>query len=384
MSIKISILGSTGSIGESALKVVKNLRGEIEVVGLAAGKNIKRLEEQIKEFSPKAVSVESEEDAKILKRKFKGISVYFGEMGNVEIASLSEAKVVLSAIVGIAGLSSTLKAIKLGKRVALANKESLVTAGKLIKDSAKKSGAEILPVDSEHCAIFQCIKGENKKEISKIILTASGGALRDYPLDKIGEAELEDVLKHPTWKMGKKITVDSATLVNKGLEMIEASYLFDIPIDSIDVIIHRESLIHSFVEFIDGSILAQIAEPDMSLPIQYAITYPFRKKGIVKKVSFEKVKSLTFEPVEEKRYPCFKLAREAFKTSQAHTIAFNASNEVAVKHFIKGTIKFGKIYSIISEVLSKTHSYSPNTVEEIFYIDKISRDMAEELITKGF
>ena len=229
MTIKIAVLGSTGSIGESTIKVVRSLKEKIKIVGLSAGKNINKVLEQIKEFSPYAVSVKDEEDAKIVKKYFPKLEVFYGEQGSVEIASLTEAKTVIAAIVGISGLPSTHKAVKLGKRVALANKEALVTAGRIITQTAKRSGAEIIPVDSEHCAIFQCLRGESTKYVRQILLTGSGGALRDYPLDKIKNASLKDVLNHPTWKMGRKITVDSATLVNKGLELIEASYLFGIP-----------------------------------------------------------------------------------------------------------------------------------------------------------
>lgn len=383
MTIKIAVLGSTGSIGESTIKVVRSLKEKIKIVGLSAGKNINKVLEQIKEFSPYAVSVKDEEDAKIVKKYFPKLEVFYGEQGSVEIASLTEAKTVIAAIVGISGLPSTHKAVKLGKRVALANKEALVTAGRIITQTAKRSGAEIIPVDSEHCAIFQCLRGESTKYVRQILLTGSGGALRDYPLDKIKNASLKDVLNHPTWKMGRKITVDSATLVNKGLELIEASYLFGIPQEKIEIIIHRESIVHSLVEFLDGSIMAQLASPDMTLPIQYAITFPMRLEGQVKRLNLCDLKSLTFEKPEKKRFPCLDLARSAFRESEAHTIAFNAANEVAVKTFIDGIINFGKIYTVIKGVLEKTISYKPETIEEILYIDKKSREFAQNIISKG-
>lgn len=383
MTIKIAVLGSTGSIGESTIKVARSLKDKIKIVGLSAGKNINRIIEQIKEFSPLAVSVKDEEDAKEVRKHFPKLAIYYGEQGSVEIASMSEAKTVIAAIVGIAGLPSTYKAVKLGKRVALANKEALVTAGRMITKAAKKSGAEIIPVDSEHCAIFQCLRGESTKYVRRIMLTGSGGALRDFPLEKMKSATLQDVLNHPTWKMGRKITVDSATLVNKGLELIEASYLFGIPQEKIEIVIHRESIVHSLVEFFDGSVMAQLASPDMALPIQYAITFPMRLEGEVKKLDFDSLMKLSFEKPDKKRYPCLSLAREAFTESEAHTIAFNASNEVAVKAFIEGIISFGKIYTIIKKVLEKTIPYKPETIEEIFYIDKKSREAAQELISKG-
>jgi 1-deoxy-D-xylulose-5-phosphate reductoisomerase len=383
MTIKIAVLGSTGNIGESTIKVARGLKDKIKIVGLSAGKNINRIIEQIKEFSPLAVSVKDEEDAKEVKKHFPKLEIFYGEQGSVEIASMGEAKTVIAGIVGIAGLPSTYKAVKLGKRVALANKEALVTAGRIITKAAKKSGAEIIPVDSEHCAIFQCLRGESTKYVRRIILTGSGGALRDYPLEKIKSASLADVLNHPTWKMGRKITVDSATLVNKGLELIEASYLFGIPQENIEIVIHRESIVHSLVEFFDGSVMAQLASPDMALPIQYAITFPMRLEGEVKKLDFASLIKLSFEKPEKKRYPCLSLAREAFAESEAHTIAFNASNEVAVKAFIEGVVAFGKIYTIIKKVLEKTIPYRPETIEEIFYIDKKSRELAQEIISKG-
>lgn len=383
MTIKIAVLGSTGSIGESTIKVARSLKDRVKIVGLSAGKNINRIIEQIKEFSPLAVSVKDEEDAKEVRKHFPKLEIYYGEQGSVEIASMSEAKTVVAAIVGIAGLPSTYKAVKLGKRVALANKEALVTAGRIITKAAKKSGAEIIPVDSEHCAIFQCLRGESTKYVRRIMLTGSGGALRDFPLEKMKSATLQDVLNHPTWKMGRKITVDSATLVNKGLELIEASYLFGIPQEKIEIVIHRESIVHSLVEFFDGSVMAQLASPDMALPIQYAITFPMRLEGEVKKLDFASLMKLSFEKPDKKRYPCLSLAREAFTESEAHTIAFNASNEVAVKAFIEGIISFGKIYTIIKKVLEKTITYKPETIEEIFYIDKRAREAAQELISKG-
>lgn len=383
MTIKIAVLGSTGSIGESTIKVVRSLKDKIKIVGLSAGKNINKVLEQIKEFTPYAVSVRDEEDAKIVKKYFPKLEVFYGEQGSVEIASMNEAKTVVAAIVGISGLPSTYKAVKLGKRVALANKEALVTAGRIITKTAKRSGAEIIPVDSEHCAIFQCLRGESTNYVRQILLTGSGGALRDFPLDEIKNASLKDVLNHPTWKMGRKITVDSATLVNKGLELIEASYLFGIPQEKIEIIIHRESIVHSLVEFLDGSIMAQLASPDMALPIQYAITFPMRLEGQVTKLNLFDLKTLTFEKPEKKRYPCLDLARSAFSESEAHTIAFNAANEVAVKAFIDGIINFGKIYTVIKGVIEKTISYNPDNIEEILYIDKKSREFAQNTILKG-
>lgn len=383
MTIKLSILGSTGNIGESTIRVVRALKGKARIVGLAAGKNIERVIEQIKEFSPEAVSVKDEEDARTIRKAFPRLDVLYGPQGACEIAALPEAQTVVAGIVGIAGLPSTYRAIKLGKRVALANKEALVTAGTLMTKAARRSGAELIPVDSEHCAIFQCLRGENIRQVSRILLTGSGGALRDYPIDEIKNATLEEVMKHPTWRMGRKITVDSATLMNKGLELIEASYLFGLPAEKIEVVIHRESIVHSLVEFLDGSVMAQLAAPDMALPIQYAITFPIRATGDVPKLDFSTMKSLSFESPSLKRYPCFKLAQEAFATSEAHTIALNSANEVAVKAFIGGRIKFGAIHSTIKKVLGKTLPYQPQTIEEVLHADEKARAAAERVILKG-
>lgn len=383
MTIKISILGSTGSIGKSTIKVARALKDNIKVLGLSAGKNIDILIEQIREFNPKLVSVKDIEDAKKIKKLFPKVDVQYGEAGNLLVASMEDVQVVVAAIVGIAGLQSTIKAAKFGKRIALANKEALVVSGRILLDTAKKSGAELIPVDSEHCAIFQCLRGENIKYVRRVILTSSGGALRDYPIEKIGNASLSDVLKHPTWKMGKKITVDSATLMNKGLEIIEASYLFGIKEEKIDVLIHRESIVHSLVEFEDGSMMAQLSKPDMALPIQYALTFPIRGKSEVERVDFLKTKSLTFESVDNKRYPCLQLAREAFKTSEAHTIALNAANEVAVKTFIEGKITFADIYKTVRKVLDITKPYKPDSIEEIIHLDNISREKTMKIISKG-
>jgi 1-deoxy-D-xylulose-5-phosphate reductoisomerase len=383
MTIKISLLGSTGSIGQSTIKVARSLKDEIKIVGLSAGKNVDLLIEQIKEFNPLFVSVKEEEDAKRISRLFPKIQVMYGEVGNLEVASMKESSVVVAAIVGIAGLPSILKSAKLGKRIALANKEALVTSGRLLIETARKSGAELIPVDSEHCAIFQCLRAENVRFLERILLTGSGGALRDFPFDKIENASLKDVLNHPTWEMGRKITVDSATLINKGLEIIEASYLFGVKQEKIEVLIHRESIIHSLVEFTDGSVLAQLAEPDMALPIQYAITFPIRKKGDVQKIDFSKIKNLSFEIPDLRRYPCLKLAREAFATSEAHTISLNASNEVAVKSFIEGRINFGKIQEIIRKVIDSTKPYPVDSIEEVFHTDKIAREKASRIISKG-
>jgi len=383
MTIRISLLGSTGNIGESTVRVVRALKGKAKIVGLAAGKNIDRIIEQIREFSPMAVSVKDEEDAGKVRKLFPRLRVLYGPQGACEIAALPEAETVVAGIVGIAGLPSTYRAIRLGKRVALANKEALVTAGSLMTRAARRSGAELIPVDSEHCAIFQCLRGENIRHVSKIILTGSGGALRDYPVEEIKDASLDQVMKHPTWNMGRKITVDSATLMNKGLELIEASYLFGLPAEQIEVVIHRESIVHSLVEFLDGSVMAQLAAPDMALPIQYAITFPIRATGDVPKLDFSKMKSLTFEKPSARRYPCFKLAQEAFATSEAHTIALNSANEVAVKAFITGRITFGAIHTTIKKVLSKTIPYQPQTIEEVLHADEKARAAAEQVIAKG-
>ena len=376
MSTGVSILGSTGSIGETALKVIRHLSSSFHVAGLAAGHNVQRLSEQVEEFHPKVVSVAELQHAAELKLRFPDLEVLYGTYGATMVAEMPEAHTVVAAIVGSEGLAPTYRAVQKGKRVALANKESLVMAGRLVMDAAHRSGAEILPVDSEHCAVFQCLRGESPKHVRKIILTASGGSLRDASLNELEAAPREQVLSHPTWKMGRKITVDSATMMNKGLEVIEAHHLFGIPIDAISVLMHRQSIVHSLVEFVDGSIMAQLASTDMALPVQFALTYPLRCPGLQSSVDLATVKTLSFDEPDPRRYPCLSLARQAAVTSEAHTIALNAANEVAVAAFLDGLVPFGAMPRLISKVLDATLPTTPGELEEVLALHRAATKLA--------
>jgi len=376
MSTGVSILGSTGSIGETALRVIRHLSGSFHVTGLAAGQNVQRLSEQVEEFRPKVVSVAELQHAAELKLRFPDLEVLYGTYGATMVAEMPEARTVVAAIVGSEGLAPTYRAVQKGKRVALANKESLVMAGRLVMDAAHRSGAEILPVDSEHCAVFQCLRGESPKHVRKIILTASGGSLRDASLHELEAAPREQVLSHPTWKMGRKITVDSATMMNKGLEVIEAHHLFGIPIDAISVLMHRQSVVHSLVEFVDGSLMAQLASADMALPVQYALTYPLRSPGLQSSVDLAAVKTLCFDDPDPRRYPCLSLARQAAVTSEAHTIALNAANEVAVAAFLDGFIPFGAMPRLISKVLDATFPTTPGELEQVLALHRAATELA--------
>ena len=375
----VSVLGSTGSVGTTTLEVLRRLSSTYRVVGLAAGRRVELLEEQINEFKPLVVSVGLEKDAARLKKKFPKVEVMHGRSGAVEVAGVGEADVVVAAIVGGEGLAPTYRAVSAGKRVALANKEALVMAGRIMMAAAKRSGAELLPVDSEHCAIFQCLQGERLDRVRRIILTASGGALRDRPLKRLASAKVEEVLEHPTWKMGAKITVDSATMVNKGLEIIEAHHLFGLPLDKIDVMIHPQSIVHSMVEFQDGSVICQMATPDMALPVQYAITYPLRVRR-EDSLDLANLAPLTFSAPDPKRFPCLGLFRRAANASEAHVVALNAANEVAVNAFLKGGIGFGGIRSMLEDAVSSCEHGRFTDIEEVFEADHEARDRARAFL----
>lgn len=383
MSVGVVVLGSTGSVGETTLRVIREMGGAFRVVGLAAGSRVERLMEQIEEFSPEVVSVAHAEDARRLASRFPRLEVTFGPHGATQVADAPGAQTVVAAIVGAAGLAPTLRAVQRGRRVALANKEALVMAGRLVMDAARRSGAEILPVDSEHCAVFQCSKGESPKHIRRILLTASGGALRDLPLHELEEAPPERVLRHPTWRMGRKITVDSATMMNKGLEVIEAHHLFGLPLEKISVLMHRESVVHSLVEFVDGSVLAQLAEADMALPVQYALTYPARKPGPTPALDLAHIASLSFAEPEPQRYPCLDLARQAARTSEAHKVALNSANEEAVRAYLEGRISYGAIPRLIRKVLEATVPASLDSLEHILALDRRSRQAAQRFMDEG-
>lgn len=380
---KISILGSTGSIGTQTLDVVRKNRDKFEVVAISANSSINLLLEQIKEFKPRYVAVYNENSAKELKEMIPSdikIEVLSGMEGLITISSLDEIDVLLTAIVGMIGLVPTLEAIKKGKTIALANKETLVTAGQLVMEEAKKRNVAILPVDSEHSAIFQCLNGESKKEIESIILTASGGPFRGKSKNDLINVTKNEALKHPNWSMGRKISIDSSTLMNKGLEVIEAKWLFDVNSDKIDVVVHPQSIIHSMVQFVDSSIIAQMGCPDMKLPIQYALTYPERILNDFERLDFSKLSSLTFEKPDLNTFPCLKLAYDSLNMGGTYSAVLNAANEVLVNEFLEDKIKFYDIPYYIEKTLDAHKSIEKPILEEILYTDNWSREFVKKCI----
>lgn len=363
---KISLLGSTGSIGTQTLQVVRD-HGDIQVVALAAGTRIEELAKQIREFKPKLACVATEEGASQLKLLVSDIDVaiVYGSQGLIETAVLDSADMVVTAIVGMMGIIPTIEAIKAHKDIALANKETLVTAGHIIMKLAKEHHVSIYPVDSEHSAIFQCLHGEHKKELDKILLTASGGPFRGKDVEFLRNVQLEDALKHPNWSMGKKITVDSATMVNKGLEVIEAQWLFNVPFDRIQVIVQPQSVIHSMVQFIDGSVLAQMGNPDMRLPIQYALYYPNRRNLDIKPLDFYELGQITFEKPDIETFKGLAYAYKAAKEGGNVPTVFNAANEYAVHCFLDKKITFLQIYDMIEYAMSAVSFIDNPSVEQI-------------------
>ena len=349
---KIAILGSTGSIGTQTLEVVRR-NPDLKVTALAAGRNIRRLEEQIREFSPEYVAVWEEKDALSLRELVKdtGIRIGFGMDGLIEAAAYKDAQITVTAIVGMIGIRPTIEAIKAGKDIALANKETLVTAGHIIMPLARKCGVKILPVDSEHSAIFQSLNGEEGSRIEKILLTCSGGPFRGYTKQQLSKVTVEDALRHPNWNMGRKITVDSASLVNKGLEVMEAGWLFGVPGDRIEVVVQPQSIIHSAVQFTDGAVIAQLGTPDMRLPIQYALFYPQRREMDTERLNLFQIGSLTFEKPDTDTFRGLTLARRAMAEGGTMPTVFNAANEIAVAHFLARRIGFLDIYRLIEECM---------------------------------
>ena len=380
----IIILGSTGSIGKSTLRVVDSMMDKYEVIGLSCFSKIDILRQQILKFSPKFVAVESEsvcisEDFLTLKKDFPNVKFLEGVFASQELASI-EVDICVSAIVGSAGLKPSLSALKSAKRLALANKETLVMAGRLFLDEAKKNNCEIIPVDSEHNAIFLLLNNIEKKHLNKIILTASGGSLRDYPIDELTAVSPQTVCIHPTWEMGPKITVDSATLVNKGFEVIEAHYLFDVDYDDIEVLMHHESIIHSLIETVDGSIYALMSIVDMALPIFNALNFPDKLCNNFGKLKLKDIGSLTFNEPDENRYPAFTLCMEAGKIGGTAPAVLNAANEVAVESFLKGEILFTQIVKVIEHIIHKTNFVKDCNIEDVFNADKEARIMALNFI----
>lgn len=376
---KISILGSTGSIGTQSLEVIEKLPEQFELISISGGDNISRLMQQIQRFSPKYVCVKSMASKIELKRYFPNLNIICGDKGLEDICSDTQNDLVVVAVSGKTGLEPTLAAIKNKIDIALANKETLVMAGDIIMTAAAQNGVNILPIDSEHSAIHQCIK--NSDEVRKLIITASGGPFREKSLEDIKKATVEQTLAHPKWNMGKKITVDSATLMNKGLEVIEAHHLFGKSYDDIEVVIHPQSIVHSAVEYIDGSVIAQLGLPSMHIPIQYALTYPQRVEGIkTDSFSFFEAKHLDFEKPNLVKFPCLKLAYEAGTKGGSSTVCLNAANEEAVMAFLKGQIKLYQIAQIVEKMLlGHTYVESPS-IEEIFDIDKEIRAKTNEAI----
>jgi 1-deoxy-D-xylulose-5-phosphate reductoisomerase len=374
----IALLGSTGSIGVNTLDLVRQFPDRFRVHGMVAGRNLKLLAAQIKEFRPSCVAIKREEDVGRL-RKLVGarrVQILCGENGAVTVATAGKVDVVLAAIVGGAGLVPTLEAVKAGKEIALANKEALVMAGELFVKTAKEKGSRLLPVDSEHSAIFQCLQGNCRDEVDKIILTASGGPFLRTPLNRLGHVTVEQALKHPNWKMGQKITIDSATMMNKGLEVVEARWEFDMAADRIEVLIHPQSVIHSMVRYQDGSVIAQLGIPDMRIPISYALAYPHRLKGRWKSLELARQGELNFLSVEKRRFPALGLAYAALNEGGTMPAVLNAANEIAVAAFLERRIGFREIHRIIERTMQCHTSRRAKAVEEILEVDRWAREKA--------
>jgi len=379
MKKRISILGSTGSIGTQALEVVDKMPDMFDIFALAAGNNVEKLAAQIEKYKPKVVCVKSEKAAQALNKLVSGIEILHGNEGLVEIAGNTENNLILISVTGMTGLFPTLAAINSKIDVALANKETLVAAGDIVMQRAKKNGVQIIPVDSEHSAIHQCIK--NPEHIRKLIITASGGPFRTKSIEEIQNATVQETLAHPRWDMGSKITVDSATLMNKGLEVIEAHQLFGVDYDNIDVVIHPQSIVHSAVEYKDGSVVAQIGLPSMHIPIQYALTYPERCEGIkTDSFSFSDIARLDFEEPNFEKFPCLKLAFEAGKKGGTYPAVLNAANEEAVYAFLAEKIKLSDIARIVEKALENHKNIESPTLADIVEVDKTTREYANSIL----
>jgi 1-deoxy-D-xylulose-5-phosphate reductoisomerase len=383
---RIAILGSTGSIGRSTLSVVESFPERFQVVSLAAGRNLDLAFEQVKRWRPEVISVAAESHAENLKFRLKSAGVTHTEVvhggaGTVRVATRPEVDFVVSAIVGVAGLEATYEAVKAGKTVGLANKECLVAAGELITAEARRQAKPLLPIDSEHNAVHQCLRGGRIEEVRRIWLTASGGPFLNTPQSKFAAITVEQALNHPTWKMGNRITIDSATLMNKGFEVIEACRLFNLPPEQISVIVHPQSTIHSLVEFVDGSILAQLSVTDMRLPILYALSYPERISSDLN-FSLRDLRHLDFSPPDMEKFPCLRLACEAAKAGGEKTVALNAADEVAVSAFLEGGIQFQEIPRVIEEVVSETPVGKLESIREVLSVDQKARASARERVAK--
>jgi len=379
---RLAILGSTGSIGVNTLDIVRQFPERFEVISLSAGLNTQLLKEQILQFRPKMVSVLNKELSEALQRELPGISVKIvhGVEGLIQVATHPEVDQVVSAIVGAVGLIPTLSAIKTGKSIALANKEPLVMAGKIVMEEAKRSQSQILPVDSEHSAIFQALLGHRKEDVHRLILTASGGPFLSLPFSRLHEVTVKEALRHPHWEMGKKITIDSASLMNKGLEVIEAHWLFNIPVEKIVVFIHPQSVIHSMVEYIDGSIITQMGITDMRIPISYALSFPERLNLNLPPLDLQKSEALTFSLPDPERFPCLKLAYRSIEIGETMPTILNAANEVAVSAFLEGSLKFTEIPLLLQRVMEE-HEVKPfHTIEDILKADHWARERSKAFL----
>ncbi|MGG4488963.1 1-deoxy-D-xylulose-5-phosphate reductoisomerase [Metabacillus idriensis] len=377
---KISLLGATGSIGQQTLDVIKCHPDQFQLVALSFGSNLELGRKAICDFSPSLVAVNDFKAYSQLKEEFSNITFTYGAEGLIEAAVISEAEIVVNAVVGSVGLLPTLRAIECGKTIALANKETLVTAGHLVTEHARKHGVDLLPVDSEHSAIFQCLQGENPKSLERLIVTASGGSFRDRKREELADVTVEDALNHPNWSMGAKITIDSATMMNKGLEVIEAHWLFDLPYEKIEVLLHKESIIHSMAEFHDRSVIAQLGSPDMRVPIQYALSYPERLPlSSTKQLNLWEVGKLHFEKADFERYRCLQFAYDSGKIGGTMPTVLNAANEEAVGAFLKGQIAFLQIEDLIEKALTKHSVISNPDLHIIQEVDKETRQFVQTL-----
>ncbi|MBO7521529.1 MAG: 1-deoxy-D-xylulose-5-phosphate reductoisomerase [Opitutales bacterium] len=382
MKRKIVLLGATGSIGDSTLEVVRANPDRLEIVGIAANKNWKKLAEIAREFSVPHVAISDEAAFEAGKGAFGGAKLYKGARGLEEISTLDCFDTLVAAVVGTDALIPTMSAIKCKKDIALANKEILVMSGKFMMEAARQNGVKMLPLDSEHNAIFQCIQGERKEDIQNLIITASGGMFRDYTFDQMQKIRPEDAMKHPNWNMGVKVTIDSSTLANKGLEVIEAKWLFDVSPEQIEVVVHRQSIVHSMVRFKDGSILAHMAPPSMTFPIEHSLLVPGRGRQILPSVDFTKRLNLDFAPPDTSRFPCLRHAFDALKAGGTATAVFNASNEVAVANFIKGKISWLDIPKVVGAALEQIDCSAVNSIEELLQRDAFARIKSAEIAEK--
>ena len=379
---RLAILGSTGSIGVNTLDIVSQFPENFQVIGLSAGLNIQLLKRQIIQFRPKLVSVLNKELSDTLRRDLPHLPVEIvdGVEGLIQVATHPEVDQVVSAIVGAVGLIPTLSAIKTGKAIALANKESLVMAGKIMMDEARRNNAQILPVDSEHSAIFQSLLGHQKEDVRRLILTASGGPFLNLPIDRLPEVTVKEALNHPQWEMGKKVTIDSASLMNKGLEVIEARWLFNIPVGKITIQIHPQSVVHSMVEYIDGSIVAQMGIPDMRIPISYALSFPHRLPMHLPPLDFSQRGGLTFLSPDLERFPCLRLAYRSIEIGETMPTILNAANEVGVNAFLGGSLKFTQIPVLLQRVMEEHEVKSVHTIEDILRADQWAREKSRTIL----